>query len=649
VSRAVIGDARPGAPPAPDGGCVLVAMPWLDPRCPSLAVGLLHATLARAGLPVASRSLHLAALERMAGAVAADGSPGALRRAVRQTLWAWESPERCLGVFAVPPLRPLPGPGEPDPLAGGALSPEQTELARRMREAAGGFLADCAAELRGLAPRVVGFSVSFTVAQLVASLALARRLKDADPRVQIVFGGGLAGPTGAALHHAFPFIDVVVRGRADATVVPLMEDLLAGRAPRPLPGLCVRRDGASVVLPGEPPTTSSMDELPVPDYDEYFERLERSPLKELLRPAVRLPIETSRGCWWGQRTQCRFCGHNSVDLAFRAKSPRRVAEEMLTLARRHRRVRLHAADEVLDPALLRAFAPRLVRRGFRLNVFFEVKASLTRRDIGLLAALGTDELQAGIESLSTPVLRLMRKGVTALHNLRFLKWCAEVGIAPLWNLLYGLPGEPAAAYAEMAALIPSFTHLQPPYEVTQVAITRHSPYFERPAEHGIAIAGRRSDLGTVLPLDEPTLTDLAYSFNARYLDGRDVARDFAPAAQAVAAWRAAWPADAGALRYRRGPGFLRIWDGRAGRQASFVLDDTEARIYLACDAGARPAAIVRALERESPTAPAVAEVRELLDALVDERLVFSEDGRYLSLALAERPPVPSVAAREVAP
>ena len=37
----------------------------------------------------------------------------------------------------------------------------------------------------------------------------------------------------------------------------------------------------------------------------------------------------------------------------------------------------------------------------------------------------------------------MRKGVTALQNLRLLKWCAEIGITPAWNLLYGFPGEPA--------------------------------------------------------------------------------------------------------------------------------------------------------------------------------------------------------------
>ena len=44
-------------------------------------------------------------------------------------------------------------------------------------------------------------------------------------------------------------------------------------------------------------------------------------------------------------------------------------------------------------------------------------------------------IQPGIESLSDHVLKLMRKGTTALQNIQLLKWCREYGVQPEWNLL----------------------------------------------------------------------------------------------------------------------------------------------------------------------------------------------------------------------
>lgn len=48
-----------------------------------------------------------------------------------------------------------------------------------------------------------------------------------------------------------------------------------------------------------------------------------------------------------------------------------------------------------------------------------------------------------------------------LQNVRLLKWCAEFSITPLWNFLYGFPGENAQEHDETSCLIPSLPHLMP--------------------------------------------------------------------------------------------------------------------------------------------------------------------------------------------
>src|SRR6185295_2749789 len=89
------------------------------------------------------------------------------------------------------------------------------------------FLERCAEEILMTAPSVVGFTTTFN--QNVPSLVLAKLLKSHDPLLQIVFGGANCdGPMGDALHRAFPWVDVVVRGEAERVLPQLIRELFAG-------------------------------------------------------------------------------------------------------------------------------------------------------------------------------------------------------------------------------------------------------------------------------------------------------------------------------------------------------------------------------------------------------------------------------------
>jgi ribosomal peptide maturation radical SAM protein 1 len=258
-----------------------------------------------------------------------------------------------------------------------------------------------------------------------------------------VFGGGNCdGPMGAALHRVFPWIDVVVRGEAERILPDLVRDLLVGGEIRPRPGLCYRDGERSVAVPQAGAATVAMDEIPTPQFDEYFERLAKTGFTAEVMREVRLPYETSRGCWWGAKSHCTFCGLNGSTMAFRSKSDDRVVEELTALARHHERVDFTLVDTTLDMRYFRDVLPRLRESGHDLSLYYETKSNLRREQVRLLREAGVDFLQPGIESLSTPILKLMRKGVTALQNVRLLKWCAEYGIQVYWNVIYGFPGEP---------------------------------------------------------------------------------------------------------------------------------------------------------------------------------------------------------------
>jgi hypothetical protein len=236
--------------------------------------------------------------------------------------------------------------------------------------------------------------------------------------------------------------------------------------------------------------------------------------------------------------------------------------------------------------------------------------------------------------LSTPILRLMRKGVTGLQNLRLLKWCAEIGITPAWNLLYGFPGEPPEEYDYMRDLVPSLVHLEPPMFMP-IELERFSPYFDRPSEYGIEIIGPLPHYRFLYSITPEELTNLAYDFEFRYVDGRDPLTYTKGLAEEIDRWRELKERAVGSLYYRRGPGFLLVQDRRPGLEtADYRFDGIEAKIYLACDAGTTAAQIYKQFVAEGDDSMDVVEIENYLQELVEARLMYREGNSFLSLAVA---------------
>jgi len=619
---------------------MLIAMPWHALGLPSIQLGILGSVLEQAGIATEVRSLMLAFMEHCLAETAARPEAERIELADYAMVGEKNFP-LGLGdwIFAVPPFRDAPDrdaqylahlheQNVPEPEVAKALA---------MRALVPAFLERTADEILAAGPRVVGFSSTFS--QNVPSLVLARTLKQRSPSLTIVFGGGNCdGPMGAALHRAFPWVDVVVRGEAERVLPELVRDLFADGRIRARPGLCYRDGDRPVAIPQSGEAGVPMDEIPTPRFDEYFERLAKTTFATEVMRHVRVPYETSRGCWWGAKSHCTFCGLNGTTMAFRSKSDDRVVEELTALAQRHERLDFTLVDTILDMRYFRDVLPRLRDAGCDLSLYYETKSNLRREQVRLLRDAGVNFLQPGIESLSSPILALMRKGVTAFQNVRLLKWCAEYGIHVFWNVIYGFPGEPPEEYARLARLAPSLTHLAPP-TLCRLAIHRFSPYHDRPAEFGLEVLGPLPWYRLVYPADEATLAELAYNFDYRHADGRDPETYVGALREAIEAWQTSHPASSRALRYRRGPGFLAVHDRRPNLEpADYSFSEREARLFLACEDGATAAEARAALGEADAADLDVDDVQEFLDELVGSRLMYEEDGRYLALALPAKLP-----------
>ncbi|MGW4566158.1 RiPP maturation radical SAM C-methyltransferase, partial [Streptomyces sp. NPDC004561] len=390
---------------------------------------------------------------------------------------------------------------------------------------------ECATGILAAEPDVVGFTTTFM--QNVTSLALARELKGRRPELTVVFGGSNCdGPMGHALHRNHPFVDHVVRGEAEYAFPALLGHLDAGTAPADVPGLCWRDGAVSRANPESRRTVAPAD-IPSPDYDRWQAALDASPVHEYVHP--KLVVEGARGCWWGEKHHCTFCGLNGSAMAFRAKPGERLWAEIDRLVRRHRILDLVTVDNIIDMAYFRDFLPRVAASGWDLRLHYEVKSNLTPAQLGLLGESGTVHIQPGIESLGSRVLDLMDKGVTGARNVRTLRECENHALTCSWNLLYGFPGESPDDYLPVIEQLPALVHLQPPSGAHRIQLERFSPHFTDP---GLGFGKRRPAemYQHVYDLPESELADLVYLFDTDDAGiGGPVERRLK---EAVAAWRA---------------------------------------------------------------------------------------------------------------
>jgi len=520
------------------------------------------------------------------------------------------------------------------------------------------FLDRCVASIDWPQYAVVGFAASFQ--QTMPSMCLARRIRQLRPEVKIVFGGAACeAEMGIELLRQFAEIDYVFLGEADLTFPPVVERLLAGEPPSLPPGVVGRGSlpaeplpagwlGSSAASPRHTPGLAcrglpeapdpadfmvrDMDALPVPDFDDYFRRLEASPLEDEIGPL--LFFETSRGCWWGEKHHCKFCGLNGSTLTYRGKSPRRAVDELRELVARYGVHRACASDNILDYRYFDTFFPMLKEADIGLAFVFEMKTNMTRRRVEMLIDAGMGAAQLGIETFLTSVLRLIGKGANAVQNLQTLKWFSEHEIEVKWNVLYGFPGENPEDYAALAELVPSIVHLAPPLAVGRVRLDRFSPYFEAPAAHGMANPRPNKAFPYVYPFADDVLRRLAYYYEYDYADGRNPLDYAAPALQEIETWQGL-DRTVTLRMWDRPDGVLMLTDTRpCAAQLQHRLTGLDREIYLYCDTGRSLDRIVRfAAERSGGKPVDESALRRTLSQWVDQRIVARLDNRYVSLAL----------------
>ena len=668
-SPAVAGAA--GERGAPD--VCLVTMPYASPTRPSMALGLLRAILAEGGITasVAYANLWFAesvGLRRyslcasnlpivfLAGewtfAAAAFGDDP--RRAERDAEYLRQVRQASDGYPQV---------------WSGTRGSEFTADLLALRAAATEFVDEAARRVLASGAKVIGCTSTFE--QHVASLALLRRVRELDPGVVTMLGGANCETVmGEATHRCFPWVDYVVSGEADGLVTELCRlaltrgrDVAAEDLPRGVLGPA-HREAQEAGQPGGAGAHPArrrkprhqlaralfgdLDSLPTPRYGDYFDALAASRLGANVRPG--LPLESSRGCWWGAAHQCTFCGLNGTSLGYRSKSPGRVLTEIHELEDRYGVSDFEAVDNILDMGYHTTLLPELAADTRARRIFYEIKANVSRAQVAALVDAGIMWVQPGIESLHSEVLRLMDKGIQGWQNVQLLKWARELGLRLSWSILWGFPGEKDDWYQDMAEWLPALAHLPPPAATPRVRYDRYSVYHEQASQQGLILFPIGA-LSLVYPAGPGDLDALAYFFTTepnsgplRIIQTLNEAVTGNPGiravTQAVRDWAAAHRSGTlPVLAMEDRAGVLEITDTRAcARTPRQLLTGLSRAVLHACDSAPRPARLAEIVSREAGITASQDEIDAVVRKLREDRLVLSMDDRLVGVVLHS--PVP---------
>jgi radical SAM superfamily enzyme YgiQ (UPF0313 family) len=282
----------------------------------------------------------------------------------------------------------------------------------------------------------LGISV-LTGPMIVGAIRMAKAVKKEVPRVPVIFGGWHASLSPAQTLQE-TYIDAVVRGQGELTLLEIADTLATGKDFRGVAGVSTQQFG----MPRHSPErrVALLDDLPTPafelaDFDAY----------ERVSGERKLAYATSVGCPYA----CNYC----TDMVFykrrfNALAPSRVVSEVAELATRYRIDEVAMLDSNLPVDWRRALE---IARGFveaKTSFRWTFQAStdflcrMSDDDVRLLGQSGVSHMGFGTESTSSTVLKLMNKRHQRVDEMYETARKASLGgIHVTFNLIFGYPGE----------------------------------------------------------------------------------------------------------------------------------------------------------------------------------------------------------------
>jgi hypothetical protein len=346
-------------------------------------------------------------------------------------------------------------------------------------------------------PDFVGFTVPFP-GNLYAALRLAQRLKQTNPAITTVMGGGYPNTELRGLKEPrfFDYIDYLTLDDGEGPWLRLLDHLQGGLPQAELQRTFLRNAGQVEYLNHPHPDvphpevgTPDYSDLPLSDYLSVIEVL--NPMHRLWSDGRWNKLTVAHGCYW---KRCSFCDVTLDYIGRYETAPATLLVDRIEqIVAQTGQTGFHFVDEAAPPLALRDLAIELLKRRVSIswwgNIRFE--KTFTPDLCRLLAASGCIAISGGLEVASDRLLALMEKGVTIAQVARVTQGFTAAGVLVHAYLMYGFPTQTAQETVDALEVVRQLfeTGIVQSGYWHRFSMTAHSPVGKNPAKYQVAAIG----------------------------------------------------------------------------------------------------------------------------------------------------------------
>lgn len=286
-------------------------------------------------------------------------------------------------------------------------------------------------EIYSESPDIIGFSIT-TAEQLIPALTFAKVLHEYKCNIKVFLGGAYISRVAHNLITDKRFtslIDCVLRGYSENTIIDLMQAYQSGFGFEHIDGIIYKKGGNVVDNPILRYRFSK--NIPFPDFDGL-------PFDFYFSPCRKLPIELTKGCYWGK---CRFCELNGD--VYTAKSAEQIFAEIEYLHSRYHVNHFSFVSASPSPKLLYSIATMIKEAHMKItwSTMIRPEPYIDGQFAKRLYDGGMRLAKIGFESGSQKMLDSMNKGLCVENNRKVLNALFQAGISVHGYFMYGYNGE----------------------------------------------------------------------------------------------------------------------------------------------------------------------------------------------------------------
>jgi len=267
-------------------------------------------------------------------------------------------------------------------------------------------------------------SLSFLLPHLLVTL---KKIKKDHPEKTIILGGYGPGGVAEEIIRHFNFVDVVVKGEGEKTLLELVDHLEKGKDLGDVKGT-IYKDKGKVRITQQRERVENLDELPFPAYDKID-----------IHQYTDIGVISSRGCSYA----CTFCDINPTwQRRFTYRSLENFIDEIKLLYERHGIRKIRIFDNIFPVKNIEKFCDLL--RKERLDIGWTCYARvdlMNERLMKKMSEAGCYGIFYGVESGSDEVLRKIGKTFTAKQAERVVLQSKKYIKTVKPSLIFGFPFE----------------------------------------------------------------------------------------------------------------------------------------------------------------------------------------------------------------